>query len=633
MEKRGRFCLLWSVFLLWTGSASAQVPVPISKDFKELFLTSQVALLEDSARTLTSRDVVRMPFRPNVGASINLSFTMSYYWVKFSLYNPDSLPRELLLDIENPHLNKLRLYTLAPGGIGASQLTGDHFPFAQRPLPYPHFVFPLRLPPRQTTIYYLWADKHGEQLQIPLRLWDKGFFERQHSRSILFIGSMLGVNSLYCLISLLVFLFFRQKLTLYYWLYTVFVWVFLVAHTGLGFQYLWPQATWWASAARPTSALCFYSFSLLFARRFFNLSHGSRILDWFTKGMIGWFVVLLLVLWAHHPALGLVKNYWYNPVYYEGGGLLLYMKTVNLSAFIFLLSLPIISIYLYIRERKTESLWYGLGSAMLLLGGVLVIFVFAGYLPDNYLTQNAPLVTNALETVILSFLLANRFRNIYLNNNLISIELSEQRRQNTLRLLEGQVQERHRLSQELHDGLSLSIANIRLRMSLLADRLNGERREADALVEDLGQIGQDVRQFSHALSPILLERNGLVAALDDLLFHTRQAQPNQKIEFVHETFSEENIPSLIQQTLYQIVLELVNNMGRHAKATHGRIRLSRTPDELRLEVWDNGVGYAIEETETGIGLANVRSRADLFGGSFHAERLPEGMKHEVRIPV
>lgn len=633
MTKRGRFCLLWSVFMMWTEPTSAQAPVLISKDFEELFLTSQVALLEDSTRTLTIREVIRMPFRPNVGASVNLSFTMSYYWVKFSLYNPDSHSRDLLLEIENPHLNKLRLYTLVPGQIQASLLTGDHFPFVQRPMPDPHFLFPLRLPPRQVTYFYLWADKHGEQLQIPLRLWDKGFFQSHHSRSSLFIGSMLGINSLYCLISLLIFLYFRQKLTLYYWLYTVFVWLFLVAHTGLGFQYLWPNATWWASAARPTSALCFYGFSLLFARRFFNLSHGPWFLDWFTKGMVGWFAVLVLVLWAQHPSLGLVKDYWYNPVYYEGSGLLLYMKTVNLSAFIFLLSLPLISIYLYIRDRKTESLWYGLGSAMLLLAGVLVIFVFAGYLPDNYLTQNAPLVTSAIETIILSFLLANRFKDIYQQNIYISAELAEQRRQNSIQLLEGQIQERKRLSQELHDGLSLSIANIRLRLSLLADRLNGESAEAEILVEDLGQVGQDVRQFSHALSPTMLERHGLSEALDDLVYRTKQAHPELTLNFEMGAFSGESLPPLLQHSIYQIVLELINNLVKHSGATHGWIRLTQHQDGLVLEVEDNGTGYEPADAQKGMGFSSIHSRADLLMGTFTVHRLPGGMRHTLRIPA
>ena len=632
MAKHRQACFLWLVLLMWPKAASAQTPIPIGPDFDQLFLTTQVALLEDSTHALTIREVVRVPFTLNNKASINLSFTLSYYWVKFRLYNPDSVSKPLLLEVENPHLNKLRLYTVKDGTIRPGPLTGDHFPFAQRPVRHPHFLFPLSLPPGTTT-YYLWVDKHGEQLQIPLRLWRREAFEATTDRRFLLVGCMLGINCLYCIVSLLVFLFFRQKITFYYWLYTMFAALFLVAHTGLGFEYLWPEATWWASAARPTCAMGMYIFTLLFARRFFSFSAGHRFLDWFTRGLIGLFVLLLLVLWANNPALHVKDNYWYNPVYYSGEGLLIFMKVVNLTAFVFLLSLPLIGIYFYIRYRKVESLWFSLGNMTLLVGGLSVILVFAGYLPDNYITQNTPLLTNAIETIILSFLLANRFKNIYQQNALIAADLAEQRRQNAMQLLEGQVQERKRLSQELHDGLSLSIANIRLRLSLLADRLNGESREADVLVEDLGQVGQDVRQFSHALSPILLERHGLAEALDDLLFHTRLAHPGLTINFEHKEFSQENLPSVLQQSLYQIVLELINNIVRHAQATHTTIRLIRTGNELVLEVQDNGVGYEAGEEGGGIGLANIRSRADLFSATFRVVRLPEGMLHTLRVPV
>ncbi len=632
MIQPGRLCFWWMALLVGAGAAAAQPAVRIGDDFDQLFLTTQVALLEDSTHKLTIREVVRMPFTPNNKASINLSFTLSYYWVKFQLYNPDSSGKQLLLEVENPHLNKLRLYTEKDGTIRPGPLTGDHFPFAQRPVRHPHFLFPLSLPPGVTT-YYLWADKHGEQLQIPLRLWRREAFEATTDRRFLLVGSMLGINCLYGIISLLVFLFFRQKITFYYCLYTIFAALFLVAHTGLGFEYLWPEATWWASAARPTCAMGMYIFTLLFARRFFNLSGGHRFLDWFTKGLIGLFVLLLLVLWAHNPALHVIDDYWYNPVYYSGEGLLVFMKAVNLSAFVFLLSLPLIGIYFYFRYRKIESLWFSLGNTMLLVGGISIILVFAGYLPDNYITQNTPLLTNALETVIMSFLLANRFKNIYQQNAVIAADLAEQRRQNAIQLLEGQAQERKRLSQELHDGLSLSIANIRLRLSLIADRLNGDSREADALVEDLGQVGQDVRQFSHALSPILLERHGLVEALDDLLFGTQLAHPDLAIDFEQEGLSQESLLPMVQQSVYQIVIELVNNTVRHAQATQLTIRLTQSPTELVLDVEDNGVGYEPGEGAPGIGLANIHSRADLFGGSFRAERLSKGMRHVLRIPV
>lgn len=633
MIKRIQFYSQWMILIICTLSAQAQTPVRVGDNFEELFLSKQVELLEDSSNKLTIKEVVKLPFKPHTGVSINPGFTNSFYWVKFRLFNPSSAKRELILDVENPHINKLQLYALSEGQMQVSMLTGDHFPFSQRPIRHPHFLIPIQLLPNQTIDYYLWVDKHGEQLQIPLRLWDKETFNTNSYKLFLFVGCMMGISSLYCVISLLIYLFFRQKLTLYYWLYTTGIWLFFVAHTGLGFQLIWPESTWWASAARPTTAILLYMFSLLFIRRFFDLPHTHRFFNLFTKALIAMFLLLLFTLWLQNPALGIFKEYWYNPTYYDGSWLLIFMKVTNLVCFIFLITMPIIGVYYYVRYRKPESLWFSAGNSTLLLGGMTIIFVFAGYLPDNYITQNIPLLTNALETVILSFLLANRFRNIHQQNAQISAELAEQRQRNAIQLLEGQGIERKRLSQELHDGISLALANIRLRLSIVAEKLNGQGKEVQALVEDLGEVGQDIRQFSHALSPVLLERHGLVEALEDLAFRTQSAHPNLKIRFEHDSFSGESVHSLIQQSLYQITLELVNNIAKHAKATQARLRLTESEGQILLEVQDNGVGYQLDNEVDGIGLQNIRSRISLFNGIFEGTRLEQGMLHRVRIPI
>ncbi len=633
MINRVQFFLQWMILIICTFSVQAQTPVQVGNTFEELFLSKQVALLEDPSNKLSIKEVVKLPFKSHTNVSINLGFTNSFYWVKFRLFNPDTVKKELILEVENPHINKLQLYALSQGQMQVSMLTGDHFPFAQRPIKYTHFLLPIQLKPHQTIDYYLWVDKHGEQLQIPLRLWNKETFSTNSYKLFLFVGCMLGISSLYCIISLLIYLFFRQKLTFYYWLYTAGIWLFLVAHAGLGFQLLWTQSTWWASAARPTTAMLLYIFSLLFTRRFFDLSHTHRFFNLFTKALIAMFLLLLLILWLQNPILGIFKEYWYNPIYYDGTWLLLFMKAVNLVCFIFLVTMPIIGIHYYVRYRKPESLWFSAGNSMLLLGGLTIIFVFAGYLPDNYITQNIPLLTNAIETVILSFLLANRFRNIHQQNAQISAELAEQRQRNALQLLEGQSIERKRLSQELHDGISLALANIRLRLSIVAEKLNGQGKEVQALVEDLGEVGQDVRQFSHALSPVLLERHGLVEAIEDLAFRTQSAHPKLKIRFDHDSFSGQSIHSLIQQSLYQITLELVNNIAKHAEATQARLRLTENSNEILLEVQDNGMGYQPDNEAQGIGLQNIRSRVELFNGIFEGVRLEQGMLHRIRIPI
>lgn len=478
--------------------------VVIDKHFEHILMGNRLEIFEDTNKNMRLAEARKQQFTIYLKSSINLSFTNSYYWLHFRLKNVDSMTNNLFLEISNPHINKLQLFTKKGDTVSKSTLTGDHFPFSQRPYNHAHFVFPITLRPYENTEYYLWIDKHGEQLQIPIALWATQSFSEYSNKLSLFVGMMLGISGLFVLISFILFFYFKEKLTLYYWLYTSGVWVFLVAHSGFGFHYIWQNSIWWASSARPLSSIFFYFFAILFTRKFFNIQKQNRYLDIHTKTLLILLIVAFIAFFSQNPALGLFKNHWYNPVYYEGNDLLFAMKTTSLVILIAIWSIIGIGIYFYIKTKKAESLWFTLSFSTLVISGTLVVFIFAGYIPDNYFTQNLPLVLHPLEIIILSLLLANRFKNIHLQNAQISAELAEQRQENAIQLLKGQMIERHRLSQELHDGISLTLANIRLRLSMLSEKYAST--EINDLVEKIGDIGQDVRQFSHALSPVLLEK-------------------------------------------------------------------------------------------------------------------------------
>lgn len=118
------YLMTMSVLLL------AQTPVQVGRGFEEEVLSKQVDLLEDVAKNLTIRDVLAQQslFKPNNQPFINPGFTNSYYWIRFQLTNPDSVQQDLILEVENPHINKLQLFTVLGKHVSASRMTGNHFP-------------------------------------------------------------------------------------------------------------------------------------------------------------------------------------------------------------------------------------------------------------------------------------------------------------------------------------------------------------------------------------------------------------------------------------------------------------------------------------------------------------------------
>lgn len=616
---------------LWVSCAANAQKIRVDRSFSYLNLSRHVEILEDKSKKLTFEQIPGQKFKLHTGESINYGFTNAYYWIRFRLKNNDSIPVSLLLECYNSHLNRLKFYYKDSKGTWQYTLTGDHYAFKQRPFNHPHFVFPVKLAPNETTEYYLWVDKHGEQIQIPLELHSESNFQDYSNKLFIFYGLMLGITGLFVVLSCLLFIFFRQKIILFYWLYTLSMWVFMIAQPGLGFQYIWPEATWWASTARPMTLSFFYVFSILFTRQFYPELKKIRILDLTTKGFIILLIIYLIVFFSQNPAFGLFKNHWYNPVYYEGSDLKIALQSLTIFILIILWWTIGIGIYFYIKTRNIENLWFTFAYSMIFVGGTVGILIFLGIVPDNIITHNLFFIANPLEIIIMSVLLANRYRNVHKENIKITSELADQRQKNAIQLLEGQMIERQRLSQELHDGISLILANIRLRLSIITQK--NPTPEMNDLVDKLGQVGQDVRQFSQALSPVILEKYGLTYAIEELVQATKNSQTNVKIEFSHDLSDENILPTLITQTLYQITLELLNNTLKHAQATHARITLHEHKNQIVLKVTDDGKGYETTQQSGGIGIQNIKARTQSLNGRFTVIRQKKGMLHTVQIPI
>lgn len=605
--------------------------ITVDRNFNYLNLSRHVEIVEDKTKQLTFEQIPQQKFTPHTKESINYGFTNAYYWIRFRLKNRDTIPVSLLLESYNVHLNRMKFYFKNEQGKWQYELTGDHYPFKQRPVNHPHFIFPIKLAPKATAEYYLWVDKHGEQIQIPLELHSEAHFQDYSSKLFIFFGFMLGITGLFVIVSFLLFVFFRQKLILFYWLYTLSMWIFMIAQPGLGFQYIWPEATWWTSTARPTTLSFFYIFSLLFTRQFYPDLRKIRFLDLTTKGFIILLIIYLIVFFSQSPSLGLFKNHWYNPVYYEGSDLKIALQSLTIFVMIILWWIIGIGIYFYVRTRDAENLWFTFAYSMIFVGGTVGSLIFLGVVPDNFITHNLFFIANPLEIIILSVLLANRYRNVHKENIKITSELADQRQKNAIQLLEGQMIERRRLSQELHDGISLILANIRLRLSILTQK--NPSPEMNELVDKLGQVGQDVRQFSQALSPVILEKYGLTHAIEELVEATKSSQSKVRIDFSHDLNDESTLPTLITQTLYQITLELLNNTLKHAQATHAQISLHENKTQIVLQVTDDGLGYETTKKSGGIGIQNIRARAQSLNGKFIISRQKKGMQHTVQIPI
>jgi signal transduction histidine kinase len=112
-----------------------------------------------------------------------------------------------------------------------------------------------------------------------------------------------------------------------------------------------------------------------------------------------------------------------------------------------------------------------------------------------------------------------------------------------------------------------------------------------------------------------MQVTGLFENIKNLVADTNNEHTVQ-FKFIESGIDEEeDLDKYIQTDLLRMVQELVNNILKHADATVAIITLSRQADNLILTVADNGKGCNSITQKKGVGIINIKSRAELYGGT------------------
>lgn len=235
---------------------------------------------------------------------------------------------------------------------------------------------------------------------------------------------------------------------------------------------------------------------------------------------------------------------------------------------------------------------------------------------------------------ILIFFFYKRYRSR--QQYLFDQKLLRQKEAHLSAIVETQEQERKRIAKDLHDGVGQMLSGVRLGMGQLVDKIQTEEKHKGKLIElseVLDAACTEVRSISHQMMPRILQEDGLVPALADMLDKTFRITD---IEYDFEHFGIENrFKENIEIGLYRIAQELINNIVKHSGATKVNVQLFRAADVLVLLVEDNGKGFNMgTNTGKGIGLMNISSRVETIHGEFNLEPSPEsGTLATIRIPI
>jgi signal transduction histidine kinase len=211
------------------------------------------------------------------------------------------------------------------------------------------------------------------------------------------------------------------------------------------------------------------------------------------------------------------------------------------------------------------------------------------------------------------------------------------------RLVNVEEDARKKLARDLHDGPTQTIAAIAMRLNYI--RLLVNENPGDAIYE-LSQLEElarrttkEIRQLLFAFRPLILESQGLIAALNQVQQKVNETDPIP-IHMETESEAEDLLSKEAQGAIFYIMWEAVTNVRKHANADNIWIRLYKKGMNVIAEVEDDGEGFDVAATDSNyanrgsLGMINVRERAMLVGGKTVIRSSPgSGTIVRVTIPV
>jgi PAS domain S-box-containing protein len=202
-----------------------------------------------------------------------------------------------------------------------------------------------------------------------------------------------------------------------------------------------------------------------------------------------------------------------------------------------------------------------------------------------------------------------------LEQKLLSEQLSHQRLL-TQATIDSQEKERREIGKELHDNIGQRLTTIKLYLDLAQSTADSSTSEMIILSQrNISDVINEIRSLCRALIPSSLGDLGLVECINDLIQGVSRAQKLQFL-FQHSQFNESILLENQKLMVFRIVQEQVNNIVKHAEASRIIIRLVNDDDLLVLEINDDGNGFDTESIKRGLGLTNMKNRAELLGGNF-----------------
>ena len=613
----GLFSLIGLMALLWRPTAQ---PIPIT-----------LAHYADSTGKMGINEALSTfnlhQFKPI--QRTNFGLTSANHWLYFKVQN-DYLPKNFSIEIANHRINQLAVFERKYGRLHSLGLTGDIYPFKQRPSPNRSFVYPIQLNANETAEYFVFLDKRHEELLTDIFLWQATHFEEKEQRTSMIWGIIGGIFLLFLIVNSFFWNFTKDPIFGWYIVYIGALLLRMLVDLGFAFQYLWPN---FPAINQPDIlfpvlwllAFAMLSFVALFIGQTDQNSKAFRIVKWYR-----WVLLVVFAGYWGAFAAGLLANPGAYRVVYA-------IHWVLGNTAVILLAWGAIERF-FSPNRDRLVVLFAITLVVQMLGYGVIAFqhflISKGINPwiDSYVIALANFV---LDIGIFSYGLSQRLKGSFIQNEQLELELLRTQQEQNQRIIAALKSEREQITQALYEDVGATIATADWYLSKVKHQVKDQERIASLpfVQKLLNKSLDDLHTVTLNLMPVEFAELGLAKSVEAT---TQNANRSGDVKFDYSMFGpEKRLAVATEVQLYRIVNELINNILKHAQASKASIGLRYQPDSLIILVQDNGKGFDLQKVEQGyggIGVRNLYSRARYLNAEIKIDSSATGTSVEVKMP-
>lgn len=556
--------------------------------------------------------------------TFNAGITFSAFWFRFSIKNTTPQTRNLVLGIAEK-VDTLWLYQQQQGKVQQLAATGFAYSYATRPIGNRNFLFGISIPPNTSITYYLLAKNSADYMYIPFVLKDAGTYLAYETSRYQLLSIYIGFFLFVILFNIFLYGSLRDKLHIWYALYVLVSLVYLMMEDGITYElvlkytpslrWLFNEEYWWYGLM----VLWLYVMQLVL-----NQTRANSRFYLLTKMVMA--VLCLRILIAFITEIKLVS--FSRPLTHV-------IFNIGDIAFLMGCALLLAGVIEKIIQKSKPAVYYLIAIVFGLAGTLNIYFNYIGLTNINLVEPNAMIVGLAIEIAILSFILTVRYNLLKREKEKLLFEVNAYQKTLLEKILAIEEDERKRLGEDLHDDIGGTVSSLHLYATNYflkhAAANNEDALYREQLIRQLGNLAVQVRDVAHDLMPKDFESRGIIAVLSEKV-DGLNANGKVIFELIH-TGDIDSIPRQLQITCYRIIVELVTNIIKHAKASASTIHLNGNEDCFQIIVEDDGIGLDANTKSDGIGLKNVHSRIRYLHGAINIDSNKLGTTVIIEIPL